>query len=50
MTLIGEMLNGDRPDGWVGHALCVDVTNGAYRAHVQLFLSEDFPPRIYTGS
>ena len=48
LPLIGEMLNGGRPDGWVGHALCADITNGECRAHVQLFISEDFEPRIYT--
>lgn len=46
--LIGEMLGGARPDGWIGHALCADITNGECRAHVQLFISEDFEPRIYT--
>jgi hypothetical protein len=48
LPLIGEMLNGGRPDGWVGHALCADITNGECRAHVQLFICEDFEPRIYT--
>lgn len=48
LPLIGEMLDGSRPDGWIGHALCADITNGEFRAHVQLFISEDFQPRIYT--
>jgi|SRR6185312_167060 len=48
LPLIGEMLGGARPDGWIGHALCADITNGECRAHVQLFISEDFEPRIYT--
>jgi len=48
MPLIGEMLGGGRPDGWVGHALCADITEGECRAHVQLFICEDFQPRIYT--
>jgi hypothetical protein len=48
LPLIGEMLNGGRPDGWIGHALCADVTDGECRAHVQLFICEDFQPRIYT--
>lgn len=48
LPLVGEALGGARPDGWVGHILCADVTNGEYRAHVQTFISEDFQPRIYT--
>ena len=48
LPLIGEMLDGSRPDGWVGHALCADITDGECRAHVQLFICEDFQPRIYT--
>ena len=48
LPLIGEMLNGSRPDGWVGHALCADISDGECRAHVQLFICEDFQPRIYT--
>lgn len=48
LPLIGEMLDGARPDGWVGHALCADITNEECRAHVQLFICEDFQPRIYT--
>ncbi len=48
IQLIGNMLGGGRPDGWFGHALCADITNGECRTHVQLFISEDFQPRIYT--
>jgi hypothetical protein len=46
--LIGEMLSGGCPTGWVGHALCADITDGECRAHVQLFICEDFQPRVYT--
>jgi hypothetical protein len=46
--LIGEMLGGGRPAGWVGHALCADISDGECRAHVQLFICEDFQPSIYT--
>jgi hypothetical protein len=48
LPLIGEMLGGARPDGWIGHALCADITSGDCRAHVRLFISADFRPRIYT--
>lgn len=48
LPLVGEALTGARPDGWVGHILCADITNGDYRAHVQTFICEDFRPRIYT--
>jgi hypothetical protein len=48
LPLLAQMLGNARPDGWVGHALAADVTNGEYRAHVQLFISEDFQPRIHT--
>jgi hypothetical protein len=48
LPLIGEMLAGGRPAGWVGHALCTDFMDGEYRAHVQLFICQDFQPRIYT--
>jgi hypothetical protein len=48
LPLVGQALGGARPDGWFGHILCADVTNGEYRAHVQLFICEDFQPRIYS--
>jgi hypothetical protein len=48
LPLVGEALGGARPDGWVGHILCADVTNGEYQAHVQTFICDDFQPRIYT--
>jgi hypothetical protein len=48
IALIGNMLGGSRPDGWFGHSLCADITSGECRAHVQLFISDDFKPRIYT--
>jgi hypothetical protein len=48
MPLVGEALGGARPDGWIGHILCADITSGGYRAHVQTFICEDFQPRIYT--
>ena len=48
LPLVGEALGGARPDGWIGHILCADITNGEYRAHVQTFVCEDFQPRIYT--
>ena len=48
LPLVGEALDGARPDGWIGHILCADITSGEYRAHVQTFICEDFQPRIYT--
>ena len=46
--LLGEMMNGSRPDGWVGHILAADTSRGSYRAHVQLFVSKDWPAPAYT--
>jgi hypothetical protein len=49
LPLIGEMLPADtKPQGWKGHVLAAEIKNGECLAHVQLFLSEDFPARTYT--
>lgn len=49
LPLIGEMLPvGSRPRGWKGHVLAAEIKNGECLAHVQMFLSEDFPSRTYT--
>ena len=47
--LLGEMLNPNvRPDGWRAHLLCAEVTPGGCLAHVQLFLTQDWPAPTYT--
>jgi hypothetical protein len=47
--LVGEMLSiGSRPQGWKGHVLAGEIKNGRCLAHVQMFLSEDYPARTYT--
>jgi hypothetical protein len=47
--LLGEMLPaGARPDGWRAHVLAAELKNGEAVAHVQLFLTEDWPAPIYT--
>jgi hypothetical protein len=46
--LVGEMMGGARPDGWMGHVLAADTSPGTYRAHVQLFVSKEWPAPTYT--
>lgn len=47
--LLSEMMiQGARPQGWQAHVLCAEVKPGACLAHVQMFLSEDWPAPIYT--
>ena len=46
--LLGEMIDGSRPDGWMGHILAADTSWGLYRAHVQLLVSRDWPAPAYT--
>jgi hypothetical protein len=47
--LIVEMLDPRaRPDGWHAHLLCAEIQRGAHLAHLQTFLSEDWPGPIYT--
>ena len=41
-------MGGARPDGWVGHVLAADTSPGTYRAHVQLFVSNEWPAPAYT--
>ncbi len=49
LPLIGEMLPaGTRPQGWRGHVLAAEIKGGVCLAHVQMFLSEEFPARTYT--
>lgn len=43
------MLNPDaRPDGWRAHVLAAEIGPGVYRAHIQMFLTEENPGLIYT--
>ena len=47
--LLGEMLTpGARPDGWQAHVLCAEIRPGECLAHVQTFVSEDWPAPAYT--
>ena len=47
--LLGEMLNPNaRPDGWRAHLVCAEVMPGSCLAHVQMFLTEDWPAPTYT--
>jgi hypothetical protein len=47
--LLGEMLNpAVRPAGWRAHVLCAEIRPGDCLAHVQMFVSEDWPAPTYT--
>jgi hypothetical protein len=46
--LLGEMLNGARPDRWRAHLLCAETKPGECLAHVQMFVSEDWEAQAYT--
>lgn len=46
--LLGEMLPpGTRPKGLLGHVVCAEIKDGVCLAHVQLFVSEDYPAPAY---
>jgi len=47
--LLAEMMPpGARPDGWCAHVLCAEISAGQCLAHVQMFISEDWPAPAYT--
>lgn len=47
--LLGPMLvPGARPGGWRAHVLAAEIKAGQCLAHVQTFLTEDWPAPIYT--
>lgn len=46
--LEGMLTPGARPDGWRAHVLCAEVRPGECLAHVQMFLTEDWPAPSYT--
>lgn len=49
IPLLDEMLPpGAHPNGWRAHILCAETKLGECLAHVQLFLTEDWPAPIYT--
>ncbi|MGK2860242.1 MAG: hypothetical protein ACSLFQ_23850 [Thermoanaerobaculia bacterium] len=49
LPLMGAFVaQGARPKGWKAHVLCAEVKDSACLAHVQLFLSEDWPAPTYT--
>lgn len=46
--LLAEMFTGARPAGWRAHVLAAEIRRGECLAHVQLFLSNDWPAPTYT--
>ncbi|HMD96934.1 MAG TPA: hypothetical protein VKM93_06325 [Terriglobia bacterium] len=46
--LLGEMLTGARPAGWRAHLLCAEIKPSECLAHMQTFISEDWPSPAYT--
>jgi hypothetical protein len=49
LSLLAPMLTpGMRPAGWQAHLLAAEIKNGAMTAHVQMFISEDWPAPAYT--
>jgi hypothetical protein len=47
--LLGHMMIPNaRPDGWRANVLAAEVKNGECLAHVQTFITEDWPAPIYT--
>jgi len=46
--LLGEMLTGARPAGWRAHVLCAEIRPSECFAHMQMFISEDWPAPAYT--
>jgi hypothetical protein len=45
--LLGEMMCGARPDGWIAHVLCAEVCEELL-AYVQLFVCKDYRAPVYT--
>ena len=45
--LLGRMMGGARPDGWIAHVLSAEISSEACLAHVQLFVCEDYRAPIY---
>jgi hypothetical protein len=48
IPLLGEMQTGARPAGWRAHLLCAEIKPGECLAHLQMFISEDWPAPAYT--
>jgi hypothetical protein len=46
--LVAMLTAGTRPAGWQAHLLAAEIKNGAMTAHVQMFISEDWPAPAYT--
>ena len=44
--LLGNMKDGARPAGWVAHVLTAEITADACLAHVQFFVSEEYPAPV----
>ena len=46
--LLANMKDGARPDGWFAHVLTAAITSDACLAHVQFFVSEEYPAPVRT--
>jgi hypothetical protein len=45
--LLGPMMCGARPDGWVAHVLCAEIRGEELLAYVQLFVCQDYRAPVY---
>jgi hypothetical protein len=45
--LLGQMMAGGRPDGWIAHVLCAEIRDELL-AHVQLFVCADYRAPVYS--
>jgi len=45
--LLGQMMCGARPDGWVAHVLCAEIREELL-AYVQLFVCKDYRAPVYS--
>jgi hypothetical protein len=45
--LLGQMIDGARPDGWIAHVLAAEITPEACLAYVQLFVCKDYRAPVY---
>lgn len=46
--LLGNMVGGGRPDGWVAHIIAAESIGDEYLGHLQMFVSKDYPSPAYT--
>jgi len=45
--LLGPMMSGGRPDGWIAHVVCAEIREECL-AHVQLFVCKEYRAPVYT--